>query len=87
MRRLLTPIFWLLSIFRYVTRRTSPSESPQWEAVLDQDGVMVHIRWSQPDHEGKYLWVSHYPATNWGRNVVEREVNRRNARLKRCTKF
>ena len=40
----------------YRTRRT-----PRWEVKPDDDAVMHRVRWSEPDADGRYLWVAHYP--------------------------
>jgi hypothetical protein len=70
-------IRWLLSFFR---RHRS---APCWEVVMDSDGVMCRVRWSEPDTKGRYLWVRHYPATRWGMNAVEREAARMNSEGRR----
>lgn len=51
----------------------------RWEAVLDDDGCMIRVRWSRPDEEGRYLWIAHYPASAWGLNAAEGHVKRLNA--------
>lgn len=50
----------------------------RWEVVTDADGVMVRVRWSNPDVEGRYLWVRHYPNEPWGQVACEREAQRFN---------
>ena len=65
-------IRWLLSLFR---RQHS---APCWEVVMDDDGEMARVRWSEPDTKGRFLWVRHYPATSWGLNAVERDAARMN---------
>ena len=52
--------------------------NPQWEVVENKDGSMCHVRWSEPDDEGRYLWVSRYPATTWGRYAAERSAEDKN---------
>lgn len=58
-----------------------------WETALDDDDVMVRIRWSIPDSRGRYLWVRHYPATAWGRAAVWRQVAEWNAEGKTPAEF
>lgn len=54
-----------------------------WEAILDDDGQMVRVRWSQADAQGRHLYVRHYPADGWGKNAAESEAQRFNTNGRR----
>lgn len=32
-----------------------------WEVVSGSDGVMHHVRWSEPNERGEYFMCAHYP--------------------------
>jgi hypothetical protein len=50
----------------------------KWEVILSDDREMAHIRWSLTDARGYYAFIRHYPATNWGLAVIERECRELN---------
>lgn len=60
---------------------------PHWEAVPDDDYGMWRVRWSQPDAEGRWYYVRHYPGTLWGRHVVERDADQFNKEGRRPEEF
>lgn len=69
-------------------------QAPHWEAVPDpesngEDGPMWRVRWSQPDDEGKYLWVGHYGGNGPRQNqhMAERDAEQRNNDGKSPTEY
>jgi len=48
-----------------------------WEVVLDEDGQMARVRWSEPGEGGSHLYVRHYPATM--KHSAESEAKEMNA--------
>jgi len=57
--------------------------NPHWEMVLEDSGEMCHVRWSEPDAEGRYLWVAHYPGTPIGIHFAETQAERFN-KMNKC---
>lgn len=60
--------------------------NPRWQvvpAVEDQVAIGYLVRWSEPDAQGRYLWVRHYYAgedasIGWCENAAERDAERMN---------
>jgi hypothetical protein len=70
----------------YYDEKVFPETAKQkWEAVRDSDqtaddiaraGEFWRVRWSEPDAEGRYLYVRHYGGNGsaWNRNAAERDA-------------
>jgi len=64
------------------------SHEPRWESVPSYDeGELIgyRVRWSQPDDQGRYLWVGHYLAEpddkdrlRWCEVASESDAKRKN---------
>lgn len=57
-------------------RRRQPAG--EWEVASLDYGEVTSVRWSQPDREGDYRYVAHYPATTWGCYETARLAQRLN---------
>lgn len=51
---------------------------PRWEAVPSASLNVWHVRWSQPDLTGTFLYVAHYLNTHYGKNAAHRHANESN---------
>jgi hypothetical protein len=58
----------------------------RWETHVDDDGVMIRVRWSVQGERG-YLWVRHYPNTAWGRSAAEGEAEMFNSEHRDPSEF
>jgi hypothetical protein len=81
-------ISWARSVGRRVLQLfgKAPVE-PHWEVVVDPDGVMCHVRWSERFPNGKYLYVRHYPAGAWGETACASNARAFNEQKRHWTDF
>jgi hypothetical protein len=57
---------------RYIEHTPGPEIEGRWEIASSHDGEMLHLRWSLPAADGRYMWVQHYPNTPWAEAALER---------------
>ena len=91
MNWILIGLIWSIAFFACVAlwdvvRSREVKDESHWESVpayVDGHLIGYQVRWSEPDDDGRYLWVGHYYAgehnsIGWCEVAAESDARRKN---------